>query len=148
MTRRQKIVVVAVLAAIVVLYVAAVAGGGRSGEGDATHPGELVNWLGRLAGKPPAVAHAELRADCLAENTFTVKGSCTVNVARSGKDVRELKLHAQQALSITARAPHGDSAVTADVKAGDDVKVTVDGDGGDVVVNCGDPSGTCVATLT
>jgi hypothetical protein len=148
MTKRQRIVVIVVLAAILVLYLAAAAGGGRSGQGDATHPGAFVSWLGRLAGKPDPVSRAELTSDCLADKGLAVNGTCTVTVARSGKDVRQLKLHAEQALSVTSRAPHDDSVVKADVKAGDDVTITVDSKGGDVIVDCGEPGGRCVATLT
>ncbi|HET6214421.1 MAG TPA: hypothetical protein VFE14_16265 [Micromonosporaceae bacterium] len=148
MTRRQKVVVVAVLVAMVLLFAGALGNGGGSGEGDAGGGhGGFIEWLGGVAGKPPPVERADLKSGCLAGDTLTVKGVCTLTVARSGKDVRQLVLHVQQAVSLDSRAPKGDKTATADVKAGDDIKITVDGDGGDITLHCGDPAGTCVVTL-
>ena len=147
MSRRQKIVVCAVLAALALVYTAAVATGGRTGSGDAgaTDNG-FVWWLGRLAGEPAAVVAADLTADCLTDTTITVPGSCTLHVAGSRRDVRRLRLHARNAVTVVARAPRGDSPVRDDVAAGTDVDVTVDGRGGDVTLTCADTT-TCVLTL-
>jgi hypothetical protein len=148
MSRRQKIVVCAVLAALAVLYTGAVATGGRTGTGDAGATGNgFVRWLGRLAGEPTAVVAADLSADCLADTTITVRGSCPLHVAASRQDLRQLRLHARDAVTVTARAPRGDSLVRDDVAAGTDVDITVDGRGGDVTLACADTT-TCVLTLS
>ena len=148
MSRRQKIAVVAVLAALALLYTGALAGGTGRGEGTAgTGPGGFVAWLGRLAGPPPAVARADLRADCLAGTTFTVRGTCTVRVAASDHGTRQLRLHAEDAVTVRARAPQGDTVVQSELDAGAEVKVTVDGKGGDLTLDCGGADSTCVVTL-
>lgn len=145
LSRRQKIVIVAVFAIVIALYTAAVASGG-SGQGDASHkPGGIVGWLGRVAGEPPAVQRSELSAPCLSGDTLTVKGSCTVTVQKSTKDTRRLKLHAGAAVTVTSRAPQGEDSVSADVAAGDDLAVTVDSKGGDILITCGGDS--CAVTL-
>lgn len=146
MSRRQKIVVCAILAALAVLYSGAVATGGGTGTGDAATGNGFVRWLGRLAGEPAAVVAADLSAGCLADTTIAVQGSCTLHVAASRQDLRRLRLHARDAVTVTARAPHGDSPVRDDVAAGTDVDVTVDGRGGDVTFACADTT-TCVLTL-
>jgi hypothetical protein len=146
LSRRQKIVIVAVFAILVVLYTGAAATGGGSGQGDASgHPGGIVGWLGGVLGQPPAVDRPDLSAPCLSGDTLTVKGSCALTVKKSTKDTRRLKLHATDAVSVASRAPQGGDTVTADVEAGKDVSVTVDGKGGDVVITC--PADTCVVTL-
>lgn len=145
LSRRQKIIIVAVFALLVVLYTGAAVTGGGSGQGDASHPGGIVSWFGGVLGQPPAVARADLSAPCLSQDTLTVKGSCTLTVKKSTKDTRRLKLHAAAAVTIASRAPQGSDTVTADVDAGKDVSVTVDGKGGDIVITCHGDS--CVVTL-
>ena len=149
---------VTVFAVVVVLYVGAVANGAGSGDGRAGgRPGGFVSWLGGLAGHPPAVARADLRADCLADATLTVKGGCVLTVSASSRNLREVRLHVNDAVAISSRAPRRDTVVRNNVKAGDDVRVTVDGKGGDIALECGgadrtapsrDPAAPpCVVTL-
>jgi hypothetical protein len=146
LSRRQKIIIVAVFVILVVMYTGAAATGGGSGQGDASgRPGGIVGWLGDTLGQPPAVARADLSAPCLDQQTLTVKGSCALTVAKSTKDTRRLKLHAEAAVTVASRAPQGSDTVTADVEAGKDVSVTVDGKGGVVVITC--PGDSCVVTL-
>ncbi len=147
MTRRQKVVVGTVLAVLVLLYSGAVAMGAGAGTGDqsALHNG-FVRWLGTLAGSPAPVARPDLSADCLTEATLTVSGSCTLHVAAADQDVRQLRLHARDAVTVTAKAPRRDATVRDDVAAGTDVTVTVDAGAGDVVIACAGTT-TCVVTL-
>jgi hypothetical protein len=148
MSRRQKIVVCAVFAALALLHTGAVAMGAGGGTGDAGGPqNAFVRWLGRLAGPPAPVAAAELTADCLADTTFTVRGSCTVHVAASHHDLRQLRLHTQDAVTVTARTPHRDAMVHHDVAAGADVSVTVDGTDGEITLACAGTT-TCLVTLS
>jgi hypothetical protein len=151
MTRRQKIIVAAVLVAIALLFSGAVANGGGKGEGNAKsgRSNGFIDWLGGLFGQPDNVGRNELTSTCLDGSTLTIKGSCVLTVAKSGKDLRQVKLHAKDAVSVTSRTPRGNDTATSDVKAGDDIKVSVDGKGGDITFNCADGSGaTCVVTLT
>ncbi len=147
MTRRQKVVVCAVLAVLALLYTGAVAMGAGAGSGDQKdlHNG-FVAWLGARAGAPAPVARADLTADCLAESTLTVPGSCTLRVAAANQDVRQLRLHARDAVTVEAKAPRRDVTVRDDVAAGTDVTVSVDAGGGDVVVACAGTT-SCVVTL-
>ena len=143
MTRSQKILLgVGVL--IVVLFVLSVANGSRSGTGDAdSGRSGFVAWLGKLAGSPPTVDRADVTADCLQPgDRLEVKDSCTVKVA-AGKGTRSLKLHAVDAVSVTAPEPNDDSTAEHDAAAGEDISVTVDEGGADVVLRWG----TCVLTL-
>lgn len=146
LSRRQKLVIIAVFVLLVALYTGAAATGGGSGQGDASgHPGGIVGWLGGALGQPPAVARSDLSAPCLSEETLTVKGNCTVTVNGSTQDTRRLRLHATNAVTVASRAPQGSDTVTADVDAGKDVSITVDGKGGDIVITC--PGDSCVVTL-
>jgi len=148
MTTKQKIVVIAVFVLLALLYVGAVANGGGSGQGDASkRPTGVVGWLGDLFGSPPDAKRADLSAPCLAQDTLTVKGSCVLTVAKSGDGTRQVKLHAADAVSVASRAPQGKDDVTADVKAGDDVTVTVDGNGGPITITCASSGATCTVTL-
>ena len=147
MSRRQKIAVVAVLVLMAVLYAGAVAGGARTGQGDAgDHPGGLVGWLGRAVGQPPAAARSDLAAPCLRDRTLTVAGHCTLRVASSDRGTRRVRLHATDPVTVESRAPKGEQTVTADVKPGDDVSVTVDGDGTDIAITCAGGD-TCTLSL-
>lgn len=143
MTRSQKILLgVGVL--IVVLFVLSVANGSRSGTGDAgSGRSGFVAWLGKLAGPPATVDRTDVTADCLQPgDRLEVKDSCTVTVA-AGDGTRSLKLHAENAVTVTAPVPNDDSTADHEAKAGEDVSVTVDADGADVVLRCG----SCVLTL-
>lgn len=146
MSRRQKLAVGAVLGLIVLLYTGAVGNGARSGSGDAAHPGGVVGWLGGLVGHPPAAARSDLSAPCLTDRTLSVQGSCTLSVAKSSGGTRQVKLHATDPVRVESRAPDSRQTVTDDVKAGDDVSVTVDGTGGDIAISC-PAADTCTATL-
>jgi hypothetical protein len=148
MSRRQQILVCAVLGALALLYVTGVgigAGAGTGGQAD-LHNG-FVRWLGDRFGQPASVARHDLTADCLTGATLTVHGSCTLHVASAGQDVRRLRLHAQDAVTVTAKAPKREDTVRDDVAAGTDATVTVDSGGGDVVVACTGTTTTCVVTL-
>jgi hypothetical protein len=68
-------------------------------------------------------------------------------VAGSEQGLREVRLHAEEAVTVTARAPQQDSLISDRAKPGDEVRVTVDGKGGDITLDCADPTGTCVLTL-
>lgn len=148
MTTKQKIVIIAVFVLLALLYVGAVANGGGSGQGDASKPPDgIVAWLGSLIGSPPDAKRAELSAPCLNQDTLSFKGNCTLTVAKSDDGTRQVELHAADAVSVASRAPQGKDTVSEDVKAGDDVTVTVDGDGGDIVITCADSKATCTVTL-
>ncbi|HKD97887.1 MAG TPA: hypothetical protein VKB69_09825 [Micromonosporaceae bacterium] len=149
MTTKQKIVVIAVFVLLALLYVGAVANGGGSGQGDASkRPGGIVGWLGDLVGSPPDAKRADLSAPCLTANTLSFKGSCTMTVAKSDDGTRQIKLHADDAVSVGSRAAQSKDTITQDVNAGDDVTVTVDGDGGGVIFTCKDSKATCTVTLS
>ena len=137
----------AVAAVLVLLYTGSAATAGGSGTGDAgARPGGLVGWLGRLVGGPPAVRPADLSAPCLAGTVLTVKGTCTLTVAR-GNGTRRMRLHTDDALSVTSRPPGQHQDATSHIDAGKDVDVTVDADGGDVGLVCPSPGATCTARL-
>ncbi len=149
MTRKQKIVIIAVFVLLALLYVGAVANGGGSGQGDASKdPKGIVKWLGNLFGSPPDATRGQLTSTCLSDDTLSFKGNCTLAVAKSDDGTRRVRLHATDAMSVASRAPQGKKTITDDVKAGDDVSVTVDGDGGDILFTCADSSATCTVTLT
>src|SRR5215470_14713176 len=101
MTRRQKIVIIAVGVLLVLLYTGAAASTGGSGRGDASKdPGGVVDWLGDLIGQPPDAARSDLTSPCLSGSTLTIKGSCTLTVARSDDGTRRVNLHADDAVTI------------------------------------------------
>jgi hypothetical protein len=148
MSRRQKIVVIAVLVALVALFSGAVANGASNSDGDASEdPNGFVSWLGDLFGEPAPVDRADLVAACLAGDTLTVEGSCTLAVAGSEEKIRQLVLRPEQVVTIVSPAPSEGETIEADAEPGDEVRITVDSDGGEIVINCGDPGDTCVVTL-
>jgi hypothetical protein len=147
MTRRQKITVGVVLVLLVLLYSGAATLGG-SGQGATLHPGGLVGWLGHVVGKPPAASRSDESAACLDGDTLTIKGTCTLTVAKSSTKTRQVKIHATDAITITTRAPNSDSTVKQDAKAGADIAVTVDANGADITLSCADTGDTCSATLS
>jgi hypothetical protein len=146
---RQKLLVGAVFLVIALLYGGALAAGAGSGQPDTGVDGHsgFIGWLGGDAGQPASAARSDLRADCLAGQTLTVKGTCVLVVAGSEQRLRQVHLHAEDAVTVTARAPQQDTLVSDNAKPGDDVAVTVDGKGGDIALDCDDPSGVCVLTL-
>src|SRR5690348_7244760 len=125
MTRRQIIVVGAVAVVLIIAYGLAVANGSRSGAGgpDARNRG-FVGWLGSVVGQPPDAARADLSANCLQGTTFTVNGQCVLTVAQTSRGTRQVRLHANDPVTVDAPAPNG--RITADLKAGTDSAVTVD----------------------
>jgi hypothetical protein len=148
MTHRQKIVVGAVLVVLALLYSAAAASAHGSGQGSASQkPGGIVGWLGHIVGKPPAAPRSDESAPCLSGQTLSVQGSCMLTVAKSSTRTRQVKLHANDAVTVTSRAPNGSQAITATVKAGADVTVTVDASGSDIEISCTTSGSNCVATL-
>jgi hypothetical protein len=136
MTRKQKVLAGTVAAALIVLYclVAAFPAGSGGGLGSAQHG--IVGWLGSRIGQPPDAPPADLSSTCLRDKTFTVAGSCVLDVAKSSRGTRRVRLRADQAVSVTAPAPQGAGTVTADVKAGADTSVTVDGSGARITLAC------------
>jgi hypothetical protein len=137
MSRRQWIVVGAVTAVLVVLYCLAAANGARSGRGDAdSRQGGIVGWLGSMVGPPADVARGDLSAACLNGSIFAVDGQCVLTVARSSRGTRRIRLHAVDAVTVNAPAPQGAGQVTADLKAGSDTSVTVDGSGARITLTC------------
>lgn len=138
MTRRQIIIVGAVFAALIILYGLAAANGTRSGQGGPdSRNGGLVGWLGSAIGQPPDAARSDLSAGCLNGSTFTVDGQCVLTVARSPRGTRRVRLHATDPVIVDAPAPQGAGQVTADLKAGTDSSVTVDGAGARITLTCG-----------
>jgi hypothetical protein len=138
----------AVVLVIALLYAGALAAGAGSDQPDAGSDGRggFIGWLG-ASGEPLPAARTDLRADCLAGETLTVQGTCVLEVAGSAQGLREVRLHAEDAVTVTARAPQRDSLISDEAKPGDDVRVTVDGKGADIALDCDDPTGTCVLTL-
>ncbi|HKT01089.1 MAG TPA: hypothetical protein VJT31_16300 [Rugosimonospora sp.] len=146
MTRRQKILTVAVFAVLVMLYAGAAATGSGSGGGDAgTRPGGLVGWLGHLVPGPREVPASQLRAGCLSGTTLTVQGGCTLTVPK-GAGTRRVRLHADQPMTVTARPPGQQQPAATQVRAGTDLDVTVNGDGGPIDLAC-TGAATCTAHL-
>ena len=148
MTTKQKIVVIAVFVLLALLFAGAVANGGGSGQGDASkRPTGIVGWLNSLFGSPPDAKRADLSAPCLSGDTLSFKGSCTLAVAKSDDGTRQVKLHAANAVSVATRAPHGKDNISQDVDGNSDITVTVDGDGGGILITCADSKATCTVTL-
>jgi hypothetical protein len=146
MSRRQKIVTVAVFVLLALLYTGAAATGGRSGQGDpGTRPGGLVGWLGGLVGQPPPAARSQLSSPCLSGSELRVSGDCTLTVARAG-GTRRVRLHAADPVEVSSRPPGRQQSATEKVKAGADVDVTVDANGGPIGLACSAAS-TCTVTL-
>lgn len=149
MNRRQKIIVGAVLAFIALLYAGvAVHTGGSGGGGASRDPGGIVGWLGDLVGSPPQVDREDMSAPCLSGDTLTIDGACTLTVAKSDTRTRQAKLHADDAVTVTTRAPQGDDTISHDAEAGSDFSVTVDSKGADITFTCADTGDTCVVTLS
>jgi hypothetical protein len=147
MSRRQLILVGVVAAVLVVLYGLAAANGSRSGQGGPeSREGGIVGWLGTMVGQPADAARGDLSAGCLNGSTFTVDGQCVLTVARSSRGTRRIRLHAVDAVSVNAPAPQGAGPVTADLKAGSDTSVTVDGSGARITLTCAGAR-PCTVTL-
>jgi hypothetical protein len=153
-TTRQRLLIGAVLLVIALLYAGALAAPAGSGQGDATPDGPrgVLGWLGGgptpgASGEPGPAVRADLHADCLAGQTLTVKGTCVLLVARGGDGLRQVRLYAHDAVTVTARAPQHGILMSDDAKPGDEVKVTVDATGGEIALDCDDPANTCVVTL-
>jgi hypothetical protein len=152
LTREQKILIAAGLL-VAVLYIGAVANGrgsgeGSVGEGGAGAPvGGLVGVLAGWIGGASDADRAELSADCLDDtNALAVNGSCTLRVAPSERNLRVVRLRTDRPVTVTARLPRSDRAGTADVAAGDETSVAVDGRGDEIRIDCPgtDP---CVVTV-
>ena len=147
MTRRQLILVGVVAAVLVVLYGLAAANGARSGRGNAdSRQGGIVGWLGSKVGPPADAARGDLSAGCLSGSKFTVDGQCVLTVAGRSRGTRRIRLHAVDAVSVNAPAPQGAGQVTADLKAGADTSVTVDGSGARITLTCA-ATRPCTVTL-
>jgi hypothetical protein len=145
LTRERKILIAAGLL-VTVLYIGAVAGGGRSGEGRAGAPvGSLVGVLAGWIGGASDADRADLSADCFdAAGALAVDGSCTLRIAPSERDLRVVRLRTDRPATVIARLPRSDSTGTADVAAGDETSVAVDGRGGEIRLDCRDP---CTVTI-
>jgi hypothetical protein len=147
MTAVQRIAVL-VMAAIAVLYVLSATNRAGGGGAEAIrHPGGFVGWLGHRFGGTPDADRADLSAPCLQDTRLTVtNGTCTITVARSGEDQRNVRLHSDSDVTVQAPAPGQDTLVRSDVEAGATVSVAVGAAGSDIDVICAGDR-TCVLTL-
>ena len=145
LTREQKILIAAGLL-VAVLYIGAVANGRGSGDGEAGTPvGGLVGVLAGWIGGASDADRADLAADCFEpDGRLAVKGSCTLRVASSDRDLRVVRLRAEQPVTVAARLPRSERTGTAEVAAGDETSVAVDGRGGDIRLDCPD---SCTVTI-
>ncbi|MFY1638007.1 hypothetical protein ACN27F_32810 [Solwaraspora sp. WMMB335] len=146
LTRPQRILLVVVVV-LVVGYGLAL-GGARSTDGSAAdRPSGLVGWLGdRLAGTNDA-DRADLSAPCLRSDTqLDVAGTCTLTVAAvDGSAMRSVRMRTDAPLVVQATTPGGDTVVSSELAAGDDLSVSVDSTGGDIGLRC--RADTCTVTL-
>jgi hypothetical protein len=117
------------------------------GDGDLSHPGGFVGWLGHRFGGSPDADRADLSAPCLLQDKLTVKdGTCTLRVAKSGADQRNVRLRSDSDVAVQAPAPGRDTLVRSDVEAGATVSVAVGEAGADIDVICAGDR-TCTLTL-
>ncbi|GAA4250228.1 hypothetical protein [Dactylosporangium darangshiense] len=142
----QPRIVIGVLVLLAVLFALATTHR-AGGDGDLSHPGGLVGWLGHRFGGSPDADRADVSAPCLQQDTLTVKdGTCTVTVARSDAGQRNVQLRTDSDVAVQAPAPGRDTLVRSDVEAGATVSVAVGGDGADIDVICAG-NRTCTLTL-
>lgn len=137
LTRGQKLLALTAVV-IIALFVTGVATQDGSGEQSDPSQHPLVKTLGRWFGGPDPVTGDELSAPCLSAGRLTIEDICVLSVAPSDKDIREVRLHAEDAVRISVRAPHDDEILDEDVEAGEDLNVAVDGDGVEITLTCGE----------
>ena len=146
MTRNQKLLG-GLVALVVVLFVLSLTnGGGNDGGNPGAKPGGLEGLLGDWFGDAAAADEADLSGDCLRPGgRLELDGTCVLRVAPSDQDMRVVKLHTEQPVTVSAPSVRGDTTVTADLAAGEDASVSVGPDGADITLTCGAES--CVLTL-
>lgn len=140
MTGRQRIAVLAIGVLILVAFVAAVLAPGGSGDGP-------VGWLGRTIGDAAAAAPEDITPDCREpDGRLVFGGSCTIEVAPSGSDLRLVTLTTEQAIEVSAPSPVGDFTVESEVDAGETARVAVGPDGAEIELDC-DADDDCVVRI-
>jgi hypothetical protein len=141
LTRVQRILLASV-AVIVLLFVTALAIGGSQDEGDAAKPPGFVTWLGGQFAAPTAVDPADLSGACLPalglpeDHVLNIDANCDLRVAAHKGDLRELRLRAHGNVSVEAPLPRGDGSATKELDDGDELKVSVNADGADIMLTC------------
>jgi hypothetical protein len=134
---------------LVAAFVASVGNGVGTGTGTAADGRTgLVGFLGRRFGSAPAVAAADVQADCRQpDGRFVIdRGICVLQVAARKGRVRSLVLRTDVPVTVTARVPRQDTTATTEVKPAGEARIAVDERGDDVTVTCG-PGRTCVLTM-
>lgn len=140
---------VGVLVLVVGLFVAAVATEGRAGQGDAgSGRGAPVGWLRGWIGGATGVSRADLASpDCVSDaaGRMRVTARCVVTVAARGHVTRQLRVLAEQPMTVTAPVSGQSYTARSHLAAGADATIAVDPSGGRVTLEC--DAATCVATL-
>lgn len=140
---------VALLCLVVGLFVVAVATEGRTGQGDARSGSSgPVRWLRGWTGAATGVSRADLAApDCVPDpaGRLRVAARCVVTVAARGHVTRQLRLRADQPMTVTAPVSGQDYSAKSHLAAGADATIAVDPAGGRVTLEC--DAETCAATL-
>lgn len=66
----------------------------------------------------------------------TVPGSCRLTVAPRDGELRQLTLHAFDAVRVEAPMPHRDGRAVKELAAGEEVTVSVDAEGAEISLSC------------
>jgi hypothetical protein len=138
MSKRTKVLLIVGALLLLCCFGGALAKQGGTGTGDASSRNGLVDFFGRRAGNANAVADSAVEAPCRkAPKRFDVTGgSCTLTVAAGGTGLRSLHLVSNTSIRVTSRVPRRDFTVSDDVEAQKEVKVAIDSDGGQVLLEC------------
>jgi hypothetical protein len=146
LTNPQRVAVL-VMVLIAVLYVLS-ATNHTGGDSQAiAKPGGFVGWLGHRFGGTPDAERADLSAPCLLDAELKVtNGTCTLKVAESTVEQRNVRLRSDSDVAVQAPAPGRDTLVRSDVEAGATLSVAVGKAGADIDVICAGER-TCVLTL-
>jgi hypothetical protein len=143
--------VVVVLVAVVGLFVVALVLPARSGSGGSDlgkPPGGLVGLLGNRFGGTADVDRTAVSSGCLQPNDRLVfAGGCALSVSPGSGGLRIVRLHTSSSVHLTTRAPNSDLEISKDVKAGKDVSVAVDDEGGTIALTCAGFAQSCTVTV-
>ncbi|MGH3491042.1 MAG: hypothetical protein ACRDP8_24400 [Actinopolymorphaceae bacterium] len=154
MGKGQKALVIG-LGLLLVLFVVAVVLPRRGNDGGdrGDDPPELQDrveaLLGRWFDDPATVERRQLDAACFEPadgDRLVVEGSCTLWVVPSGAKLRLVRLHVDDPIAVSSRAPESEFEVEDDVDDGEDVAVAVDGKRVPIRLDCGFGR-TCVLTV-